>query len=933
MMTPDDHALLHQFAADQSEAAFAALVNRHLPLVHSAALRRAHGNAHLAAEIAQVTFIILARKAGDISAKTVLTGWLYRTTQYVAADALRQKLRRQQREHQAYLEATMTPNETNEAWQQLAPVLDEAMHALRTADRDAVLLRYFENKSLADVGAALGVTEDAARVRVNRALDKLRALLAKQGIKFGATLLATAVVENSVQAAPTALAATISSVATKSATTAASLGAGTKIFSSLTKVLLLSWLLPLLTLITNIPSLIAVAFIGRMERRNFREAEGFRPRLHWLFFRGFIWGFPLMLVLMALLNQAVIAKWGLSVHKVLLAVFTLFLTAISARGLVIARSKYQIGMFLYCAIIAVGLSLLALGWISQNMSQLPLLLATAWLMVTYNKRPMRMDYNLFLRAANNLLVADETAIGKVTDTKFGRSELLQYARFLSSKFLVSNYRWDNTGLMLRLPPVRSRFLNNMATIFLPPISQKCSYLVLGWDGQVGVHLGKQDLIDLHDLRLLETGTDNVTTRVANAVTASWMAFRKNDETNAAKGLGETPESEIFLVSPERSRSMRWWRIMLGASVTLMAIGMIMQFFLPKHSSTQSMFQPIQLSENQVKAALVQKARMTNFDEAIKFHDNLAPIFNWVLPPTNLMSGETLNHLRALMMRGYVKNTNNPAALSQLVYFARPVQIALLNGWFSRESLCMNSEQITNTIVGLLGWLKQQWFGLHELACVDNKMDENGKMHSVPGNYTVLDADTLAVTIQCLDKLGYIHAIDGTKIVETLLKHQILTDQIPAGRRPLANPKVYHGLFLTQGFDPIKETYDALVILSAFGALDRVNGGACGQGILRFYKGDGLFGWDKKEDDLRMFGDARDTFCAYESLRMLGALDLVKDLDKWTFRPNFTNGHSDKNQAMPATWDDMEAWVCQTRLSKIVVEHTKNPASPYPSLLN
>ena len=209
MMTPDDHALLQQFAADQSEAAFAALVDRHLPLVHSAALRRAHGDAHLAAEIAQATFIILARKAGDISAKTVLTGWLYRTTQYVAADALRQKLRRQQREHQAYMEATLTPNETNEAWQQLAPVLDEAMHALRTADRDAVLLRFFENKSLADVGAALGVTEDAARVRVNRALDKLRALLAKQGIKFGATAIATAVAANAVSAAPATLAASI----------------------------------------------------------------------------------------------------------------------------------------------------------------------------------------------------------------------------------------------------------------------------------------------------------------------------------------------------------------------------------------------------------------------------------------------------------------------------------------------------------------------------------------------------------------------------------------------------------------------------------------------------------------------------------------------------------------------------------------------------
>ena len=217
-----DHELLTRFARNGEEAAFATLVTRHVNLVWSAA-RRFTGDDTLTGEVTQAVFIILAQKAGRLSAQTVLTGWLYQTARLTAANALKENRRRQQREHQAYMEATLTPNETNEAWQQLAPVLDEAMHALRTADRDAVLLRYFENKSLADVGAALGVTEDAARVRVNRALDKLRALLAKQGIKFGATLLATAVVENSVQAAPTALAAKVSVIAAKGVATTTSI--------------------------------------------------------------------------------------------------------------------------------------------------------------------------------------------------------------------------------------------------------------------------------------------------------------------------------------------------------------------------------------------------------------------------------------------------------------------------------------------------------------------------------------------------------------------------------------------------------------------------------------------------------------------------------------------------------------------------------------
>jgi len=215
MAEPTDHELLTRFARTGDEAAFAALVQRHVNLVWSAA-RRFTGDDTLAGEVTQAVFIILAQKAGRLSAKIILTGWLYQTARLTAANALKENRRRQHREHQAYMESTLnrggdasSPTANESIWQQLAPVLDEAMHALRTADRDAVLLRYFENKSLADVGAALGVSEDAARVRVNRALDKLRALLAKQGIQFDAGAIAAAVTANAVSAAPAALAASI----------------------------------------------------------------------------------------------------------------------------------------------------------------------------------------------------------------------------------------------------------------------------------------------------------------------------------------------------------------------------------------------------------------------------------------------------------------------------------------------------------------------------------------------------------------------------------------------------------------------------------------------------------------------------------------------------------------------------------------------------
>ena len=172
-MTPDDMALVREYAASRSEHAFAQLVTRHLDLVYSAALRRV-GDVHLAEEIAQAVFVILARKAAALGAGTILSGWLYRTTRYAAADVLKQNRRRQIREQEAHMQSLLATPETDETWKQIAPLLEEAVDALNERDRNAVVLRFFEEKTLAEVGAALGVSEDGARMRVNRALEQLR---------------------------------------------------------------------------------------------------------------------------------------------------------------------------------------------------------------------------------------------------------------------------------------------------------------------------------------------------------------------------------------------------------------------------------------------------------------------------------------------------------------------------------------------------------------------------------------------------------------------------------------------------------------------------------------------------------------------------------------------------------------------------------------
>jgi RNA polymerase sigma factor (sigma-70 family) len=227
MFRMDDIGLLQDYARTGSEPAFSALVERHIALVYSAALRQVH-EPHLAQDITQSVFIILARKANRLSRQTVLSGWLLKATRYAAHEQIRASIRRSQREQEAYMQSTL--NESSPAiWEQLAPLLDEAMAALGETDRNALALRYFENKTAADIGRALAMSEDAAGKRITRAIEKLRKIFAKRGVTLSGAAIAGAVSANSVHAAPAGLAAMISSAALSgTALTTAAVVAATK---------------------------------------------------------------------------------------------------------------------------------------------------------------------------------------------------------------------------------------------------------------------------------------------------------------------------------------------------------------------------------------------------------------------------------------------------------------------------------------------------------------------------------------------------------------------------------------------------------------------------------------------------------------------------------------------------------------------------------
>ena len=204
----DDQRLLRQYGAEGSEAAFETLVARYVNLVYATALRRLDGDAHLAQDAAQLVFTDLARKARSLPPGVVLAGWLHWATRYASTQLLRAERRRRARERQAIALETLKPESTPD-WGQIRPWLDEALDGLNRKDRDAVLLRVVEGCSLAEVGAGLGSSEEAARKRVDRALEKLRARLVRRGVPASATALAAAISAHALPPAPAGLAATL----------------------------------------------------------------------------------------------------------------------------------------------------------------------------------------------------------------------------------------------------------------------------------------------------------------------------------------------------------------------------------------------------------------------------------------------------------------------------------------------------------------------------------------------------------------------------------------------------------------------------------------------------------------------------------------------------------------------------------------------------
>lgn len=208
----DSRQLLAEYARTGSEAAFSELVTRYIDMVYSVAVRSVEGDVHRAEDVAQTVFVDLARMACGLSGEVMIGGWLHRHTCFIAASTMRAERRRQARERRA-AEMNTLQHHPEGSLAQVGPLLDSAINELGEADRIAIVLRFFEQRDFRAVGEALGSNEDAARMRVTRALEKLEALLKRQGISTSTAALSVVLSACAIQAAPVGLATTITAAA------------------------------------------------------------------------------------------------------------------------------------------------------------------------------------------------------------------------------------------------------------------------------------------------------------------------------------------------------------------------------------------------------------------------------------------------------------------------------------------------------------------------------------------------------------------------------------------------------------------------------------------------------------------------------------------------------------------------------------------------
>ncbi len=537
------------------------LVERHERRVYAVAWSRL-GDAALAEEVTQEAFIRAYRRLWLLGDGAKFSGWVSTIARRLAINfGLRHRRELNKRERWALENFDGAAPETcaHEINSPHSPeTLRQTLAELPAAHRECLVLFYLEGKSGAEAATALGISESALRVRLHRARAVLRERLEE---KLEGSL---AQLRPSKSLIPVIMAGVLTSSSAKAATVG---GVGMTITGVLSKLGFLKWLAGASVNLFMLPSLVFSWLFMRLDLQNFRERDGFRARLFrqntWviilvmtLVMAGF-WFFQSMFKTVDSRGMVVPAYTAMSI----VAGIFLLLSLRMARRLMVVGNRYFVSVVVtnFMAgffILAVGQGWMPIMWIGYFV-----LIQAVGQMFFYAERPLRTDYNLFLRAAENILPPQQNiSPAQPEGFQASRPDLFRFARFLGKRWLVSDFRRTNDSLILQLTPIKTTFYAltwNLAHLFF---RRKSSSLALRPDGTALATLDPADLKVLNrisDGRKLEQQELEIS--VTAAATLAWQQFRAGDLAAAERTLGQVPDAEVFCRPVKKSLSTQLQR--------------------------------------------------------------------------------------------------------------------------------------------------------------------------------------------------------------------------------------------------------------------------------------------------------------------------------------------------------------------------------------
>lgn len=902
------------------------LVERHERRVFAVAWSRL-GDATLAEEATQEAFIRGYRRLWLLGDGAKFSGWIASVTRNVAINlGLRHRRELNKRERWA-LEHPPAENET--AATETDPLhtpetLRQALVELPAAHRECLVLFYLEGKSGAEAATALGISEAALRVRLHRARVVLRERLEE---KLAGSLAQLRPAKSLV---PAIMAGVLASTSAKAATAG---GVGATILGTLTKFAPFKWAFMLFPFLLALPTILFSWLMLRAEARNFRDAKGFRVRIFREDnLRRMVW----MVVIFALMFLVLKGGRGRQDNfYLILAGIGVLNSLVCWRQVVLNRSRFFRVTFWSASIFSFTFGLIGLQVLPAPSLTLLILVNALAIMSVHRERPIRMDYNIFLRAAEGMLDSAATRSDSANVKKlFSKPDLLAYGRFLGSRWMADGYRWTAQGLRLRLPPVRFSLWNavGLFNLFSPR-----SYLLLSYAGNVSPQLCRRDqksLLALHPHNL--PNADEMETQVASAVEAAWKNFHQGEFDQAERALGQLPEAELF-VRPLANAGFPQWRTGILLVLLVLTLGLTgLRWFHPPwlegmkpvsvtEAQVQQFFSLINTNPNPlIKEIVGGRESLTRKGKGFAWDPSMALFTCLVLPETNLLPASAIQAIRDSVAGG-----NGFEAWKQSPYRVQSVNSsglprrALTCGWIDWRDLNLQPSDLHD-------YLHTNRYGSYSREHWDYFLARYASWSWVKSErHEVLRINDGGVTqLRLFRDASSLDLVDREKLIVHIASVQALVVP-PAGQPPIHDLKSVRGLFFTPCFPALLDTYFSLAALEILGGLDRIDREACIKGILKQHRGKGYFtspdsgGYNEYHID----GSAQDTIAAYESLRILGALDRVTDLDKWLFRVN--RRHLAANEV---TWRDIEAWVAQKRLERILRERKENPNRSFRSLL-